>query len=140
MKISDGDLQELLSQAGLKNTSGRLALLRLLQAEGPLSHEEIMVKLAHISINRVTIYRALDSFVQAGIVHRMDSGDRVWRFALCGRRHSGHCHPHFVCKSCGKVECMEKMELPKVSSFFEGYSIEESELYLKGRCSECRKE
>lgn len=138
MGENNRELPKLLSQAGLKNTSGRMAIMELLKNEGPLSHEEIMNKLSGIAINRVTIYRALDSFVHAGIVHRIDTGDRVWKFALCGHHHAGHCHPHFVCKACGKIECMNSIELPPVKGFKEGYTIEESEFYLKGRCSQCK--
>lgn len=133
------ELKRLLNQAGLKNTHGRMAIMGLLQSEGPLSHEEIMTKLSGVAINRVTIYRALDSFVQAGIAHRVGAGDRVWKFALCGHHHHhiGHCHPHFVCKSCGKIECMDAVKLPPITGFKDGYTVEESEFYLKGRCARC---
>ncbi len=133
---------DILSKAGLKKTPGRLALIRLfLEIQAPLTHTEIVKKLKYVEINPVSIYRALDAFVQAGIVHRLESGDRVGRYALCtcGQhdRGHGHCHPHFTCKSCGQTECLEDQVIPEPAALKPGYTVEEKELYLRGVCSRC---
>jgi Fe2+ or Zn2+ uptake regulation protein len=131
-------IQAILHKAGLKFTSGREALIELLlQAEQPLTQEEISEGLSGKGLNKVTIYRALDSFLQAGLVHRIESGDRVWKFAFCGCGHRGHCHPHFICRSCGKIECLREMNLPGVNESKAGYVIEEQEVYFKGLCPKC---
>lgn len=131
------DIKAILHEAGLKYTSGREALLELLMmTDGPLNQEEISHRLAGKGLNRVTIYRALNSFCKAGIVHRVESGDRVWKFAYCGCGQPGHCHPHFICRCCGSVECLEGISLP-VIRLRSGYKVEQREFYLKGLCARC---
>ena len=130
-------IKAILHEAGLKYTSGRVALLQLLmETDAPLTQEEISRRLAGTGFNRVSVYRALDSFCKVGIVHRLESGDRVWKFAYCGCGQQGHCHPHFVCRSCGAVECLEGITLPVVR-LKAGYTVEEREYYLKGLCCRC---
>ncbi|HYH05324.1 MAG TPA: transcriptional repressor, partial [Bacillota bacterium] len=106
-------IKAILHEAGLKYTSGRVALLELLmETDVPLTQEEISRRLSGTGFNRVSVYRALDSFCKIGIVHRLESGDRVWKFAYCGCGQQGHCHPHFVCRACGTVECLDGINLP----------------------------
>ena len=128
----------ILSQAGLKRTPGRIALINLLLASPhPLTHQEIAGRLKNIQLNSVTIYRSLHVFLRAGIVHRVESGDRTWRFAICGCGSRGHCHPHFICKQCGKVECLSGAALPAPGPLRPGYVVEDQEVYLRGRCARC---
>ncbi len=133
---------DMLSRAGLKKTPGRLAVIQLLlENREPLTHQEIYERLDDIEINPVSIYRSLDAFTRAGIVHKVEAGDRVGRFALCGcgtpQEGHGHCHPHFICKSCGRTECLEDQEMPELAAVKPGYKVEEKEVYLRGICSRC---
>lgn len=131
-------IESLLRKAGLKRTSGRIALIDLLRnARYPLTQEEISERLAEHGLNRVSIYRALASFLETGLVHRVESGDRIWKFAFCGCGGRGHCHPHFICRACGKVECLEELDLPEVPGIGADYRLEEREFYLRGLCPDC---
>lgn len=135
--------REILRDAGLKCTPGRMALLELLLEEKkPLSQQEIARGLVGVDFNYVSIYRSLDAFLKAGIVHRVEAGDRTWRYALCGCGSHRHCHPHFICRECGRVECLSdfqgagfKEDLPE--DYLPGYVVEERELYLRGLCRDC---
>ncbi len=130
----------ILKKAGLKCTPGRVALINLLLEEDkPLSQQEISSKLSDIDFNYVSIYRSLDAFLKAGIVHRVEAGDRIWRFALCSCGSSRHCHPHFICKACGKVECLNGFKITRLLELKPGYVIEEQEVYIKGVCKKCSK-
>jgi len=125
----------LLARAGLRLTQGRRQLLEvLLRADHPLSHQEL---LEASGLSRVALYRALDAFRQAGLVHRIEAGDRLWRYAMCSCGHSVHCHPHFTCRVCGAVECLNEVSLPTVSLREMGYRVEEQEVYLRGICGKC---
>ncbi|HHU76255.1 MAG TPA: hypothetical protein GXZ24_05110, partial [Firmicutes bacterium] len=96
---------DILSGTGLKKTSGRIALLKLLlKAKNPLTQQEISNGLRDIDFNYVSIYRSLNAFLEAGIVHKVETGDRNRRFAVCSCGNSRHCHPHFICRRCGRVE------------------------------------
>ncbi|NMB12784.1 MAG: transcriptional repressor [Firmicutes bacterium] len=128
----------LLRRAGLRCTTGRVRILEVLQqAEGPMTHQEILQAVAPVGLNRVSVYRALDAFQEADIIHRVDMGDRVWRFALCLPMGNTDCHPHFACRACGRVECLDSIEVPRVKATKNGYKIEQQEVYWKGLCSKC---
>ncbi len=129
----------ILHHAGLRCTPKRAAIIQvLLDAPHPLTHKEIeSLTLKSIQLNQVSLYRALDAFLEAGIIHRVLVQDRIWRFALCGCEGQGHCHPHFFCKSCGRVECLSRVHLPSISDSMPGYVVEEKEMYLRGLCTSC---
>lgn len=85
---------EELRAAGLKATPGRKALLHSLEgARKPLSAHELAGKL---SLNVVSVYRALESLVAAGLV-RQGSDGQTWRFSYSRRPH----HHHMICADCG---------------------------------------
>ncbi len=128
--------EEVLEGCGLKKTEGRLRLLKMLRlARRPMSPDEVFARLRGKGVDRVTVYRMLDAFFEAGIVHRIEAGG-CRRFAACGRVHHGHCHPHFTCRVCGAVECLSDVALPRVRAR-RGYHVEEQEVYVRGVCARC---
>ena len=133
--------EEILKKAGLKKTAGRIAVLELLlEARNPLSRQEISEKLPpSLNFNYVSVYRALQAFLRAGLVHRVGSGDWANRYAVCGCDSQGHCHPHFICNSCGLAECLQEIRLPLYNQkeVKQGYVVEEQEFYLRGLCRDC---
>jgi Fur family ferric uptake transcriptional regulator len=130
--------RDILDRAELRKTRPRLAVLDvLLRADDPLTHEQLSARLRRRRIDRVTLYRTLETFIEADIVHRVSADDRVWRFAVCGHGHRRHCHPHFTCRRCGSVECLTGLELPRVARVPDGYTVESQELYLRGVCAQC---
>ncbi len=89
------DCKEELRAAGSRATPGRLALLAVLEhATRPLTVEEIARKVR--SLNPVTLYRALDALVHAGLVRRGMDG-RVAQYEYARKPH----HHHMVCVDCG---------------------------------------
>lgn len=91
----------LLHGAKLKATRRRVALLGLLSKEPkPLTVLEIQRKLGN-KMNQVTMYRALEALVEAGIVRRVDFKHAHAHYELvAGRKH----HHHLICNGCGEVE------------------------------------
>ncbi|KUO51730.1 MAG: hypothetical protein APF76_15200 [Desulfitibacter sp. BRH_c19] len=129
---------KILDGVGLKKTPGRIALMDiLLEAKNPMTQQEIMKKLSKVKLNYVSIYRSLETFVQVGIIHRVESGDRIWRFALGSEKKQGHDHPHFTCRECGITECLDGIGIPITIPLRKGYTVERKELYLKGLCPKC---
>ena len=94
------DHATILRTAGLRATPQRLALLHALgTAKGPQTAEELH---ARVAADLVTIYRNLQSLVQAGIVHEVRFKDTSVRYEIA----HGH-HHHIVCTSCGFIEELE---------------------------------
>jgi Fur family ferric uptake transcriptional regulator len=127
---------ELLAAAGMRRTPARLALLQVLQqATRALSHADIEALLEG-PLDRVTVYRSLDSFVEAGLVQRQVGSDRVSRFALLdGVNHQAH--SHFHCDDCGNVFCLPQKP-PRLEALPAGFAVEGSLLQFHGHCPDCQ--
>lgn len=133
---SAGDaLADALVQAGLRRTPARLAVLRVLTgAPRAMSHADIEAALDE-PLDRVTLYRALDSFVEAGLLQKQVGADRVSRFArLDGVDHKAH--SHFQCDSCGSVFCLP-VKPPSRPSLPAGFELSGALLSFHGTCDSC---
>ena len=88
-------------------------------------------------LNPATVYRALETLHQAGLVDLYTDGGHSLRFSL---RDAEHPHAHLVCSSCGReIELDSRL----VSSFGKaverrtGFEIDSHHLTLRGACSRC---
>ena len=71
-----GRLQNVLEQHGVRVTEPRLSVLDLLaRSESPLRAYDILEKMKtpEREVNPPTVYRALASLEEAGLVHRLES-------------------------------------------------------------------
>ena len=122
-----------------RKTKAQTAILKLLQEESnALSHDGITAKLDS-EIDRVTIYRILNRFVEDGVVHRIVGDDGRQYFATSwegdDHTHDDHQHLHFRCVVCNRVECVPgevDYKLP------EGYKVDKFNVILSGCCNECK--
>ena len=132
-------VQQLLKSARLRRTKPRSDILTaLLEAHQPLTREQIAERIGAGAPNKVTIYRALETFVAADIVHKAFLQDRTWHFEL-GHNCSEHqCHPHFSCTNCGQTHCMPGVALPMTPDQ-RGYIIRHQRVQLEGLCPRCSK-
>ncbi len=134
---------DLLEDAGLKATVNRLKILEIVgNSNRPLSVPEISQTLSRTDvINRVTVYRILDLLVTQGLVDRLTSGGRSFRYGLAPN--GNHLpHPHFYCKQCGQMECLNpeglEMNLDPIRRIFPRI-IDSFEVRLDGTCKTCLK-
>ena len=131
------DVSGLLKAADIRPTEHRIKLLDyLLEMERPLSHAEIDAKFP--DMDRVTIYRTLSLFVERGLAHQVQGPDGVWRFCAHSAE-GGSCpgdHPHFLCRSCGRMFCLPDERMPKVS-VPDGYAVAGKQFVVYGTCGEC---
>lgn len=141
VKAKLDELRGTLRARGLRATPSRLAVLELLQTSQtgqPVSHAEVVDKLASGPWDPATIYRNLTDLVEAGLARRADVGDHVWRFELVDGRHDTTAHPHFVCTECGAVECLPEMALvaPRVKAP-KAVRQRRVEVQVRGLCDTC---
>ncbi len=131
------EARELLRRSGLRLTGPREAILSVLfEVAGPITHEQITAKLAAGAPNKVTIYRVLESFVEAGIVHRAFLAERAWHFELADNCTEDQCHPHFTCRSCEATHCFTDAALPMTKSP-RGFTVLHQRVQLEGLCPAC---
>jgi Fur family transcriptional regulator, ferric uptake regulator len=130
----------MLRQAGVKVTQPRLRVLScLLEAQAALSHAEIEAALSAEEtgeLDRVTLYRVLDSLVGCGIASRSLDARGVFRFMLKSVQLAHAEHAHFHCQRCGRVFCVESIHAPAPSlpAGFIGMSVA---LEIRGLCPPC---
>lgn len=141
--MKDNAVDTLLRLAGLRRTPVRAGALEVLQKSGrPMGAVDILGKLP-AKTDAVTVYRTLNTFTKKKLIHRVRGEDRVWRYALGDEQQPRqHQHPHFVCETCGKVECLKDAEIPR--TFIETlgvtprYAVRYPEVVLHGQCPRCR--
>ncbi|MBM75332.1 MAG: hypothetical protein CMK59_08015 [Proteobacteria bacterium] len=133
------ELREKLRACNLRITGPRLAVLTVLkERKGPMTHQEIMNTLPAETYDKTTVWRICADLAEAGVLHRMDLGDRVWRYELVGgcRPEPAGC-AHFLCDDCSKVICF-----PPVDLQFNEYIPKELlgadlKIRIAGTCSDC---
>ena len=130
--------RRMLKGAELYCTEARIAILKvLMQAPSPLRQDEIAKRLTVKTLNKVTIYRTLQSLVEAGLVHRAFMQKRAWHFELAHHCSESQCHPHFTCLDCGNTHCLTGVSLPMAKSPHEGFVISRQQVRLEGWCPAC---
>jgi Fur family ferric uptake transcriptional regulator len=134
----DDKAREMLKHAKLYCTEARVAILRtLLKTARPLRQDQIAPQLADQTLNKVTIYRTLESLVEAGLVHRAFTQNRAWHFELADHCSEKQCHPHFTCTSCGVTHCLTDISLPMARIADKGFVISRQQVRLEGLCPIC---
>ncbi len=137
------DYTQLLEESGLNPTPNRLRVLEVIgNNNSPLNAQEIFETLTrNNNINRVTIYRILDLLVAKGIVKRLSGGGRSFHYGLAPNENH-QAHPHFFCKQCGNLECLNPesllLDLKPLHHTFPGL-IDNVEIRLDGTCKNCLK-
>jgi len=129
------DWGQRLAARGLRRTTARLLVLQALaDASAAVSHAELEARLP-AGTDRVTLYRVLDSLVDAGLAMRHVGDDRTGRFSLVdGTDHA--VHSHFHCDDCGRVFCMPTGP-PRQPSLPVGFALEGVDLRFHGHCPDC---
>ena len=137
MTITEAKIKDTLRAHGFRCTEGRVRIFSTLQAaRRPLSHTDILKRVGR-HVNRVTVYRVLEAFTEAGMVHRAFVNDRTWVFELPDRCTSRQCHPHFTCNTCGKVTCLTDVVVPLAKRLPKGYVAERQKVHIEGTCAAC---
>ncbi len=120
-------LRDRLHECGLRCTEPRRCIVEALY-QGPKSHAQL---LAETGLDRVTLYRNLQSLQRAGLVYRVPAEGSEVLYALCQAKHQ--VHVHFFCDSCNRAYCLES-ESVQVSAPW-GHKLER--VLLMGLCPQC---
>ena len=132
------NIKTVIREAGLRATPARIATLKLLQeATSPMTHAEVAAELNELGVDKATAFRNLNDMASAGIVHRTELGDHVWRFELVNKNGHDSNHPHFICIECGNVSCLDDVKLTARSLKASQQIGEVKEILLRGHCNDC---
>ena len=88
------------------------------------------------TMSLATVYKTLDFFKQLGLVQELNVGESSSRYDAVVR-----CHPHTVCRICGKVDDLHIDALTEVTRKLVPdleFDVECEQLILYGVCKECQ--
>jgi Fe2+ or Zn2+ uptake regulation protein len=137
---TDAELTELLRRRGLRATSQRVVMHRLLRDRNRhVSAEELLSEASERlpGVSLPTIYSTLELFEGLGIVRRVNggSGTLMWDTR-------SDAHHHMICRNCGRVEDIETpldLESARRSAARSGFQPDRAEVVVSGLCADCRR-
>ena len=97
-------------------------------------YEALVARLPGLS--RTTVYRVLETLVDAGFARRVQHTGAVVRFDPVTERHH-----HLVCDSCGRLVDLEDTAVPRVpipDARGRGFRIRDYSISFTGLCNDCR--
>jgi Fe2+ or Zn2+ uptake regulation protein len=134
----DTELAELLRERGLRATSQRVVMHRLLRDRNRhVSAEELLSEASERlpGVSLPTVYATLELFEQLGIVRRVNDGGGT---LLWDTR--SDTHHHMICRKCGRIEDMETpvdLERARRSASHAGFQPDRAEVVVSGLCASC---
>ena len=131
-----------LSAAGERVTRQRLLVANALAAAGrQLTAEQLYRSLRRRErgIGRATVFRTLETLVDAGVARRLELDGHVYAYVACLPAH----HHHIACTRCGRVEEIDEAYVTPIARRLAremGFEIDDARLDFYGRCATCRAE
>jgi Fur family ferric uptake transcriptional regulator len=115
----------------MKHSLKREKIIKLFEKCHLLTATDICLKLS--DIDRATIYRNLSLLVGVGILREVHINKDITSYEKAGESD----HQHFVCSNCDKVLAVE-VDANKFKELLpNNIKLEDFELNLKGKCSNC---
>ena len=90
-------------------------------------------------IGRATVFRTLETLVDAGVARRLEQDGHVYAYVACLPEH----HHHLACTNCGRVEEIDEAYIRPIADRLAremGFTIDDARLDFYGRCAACRAE
>ena len=132
-------IEQVLESKNIRITAMRMLIYKF------LFEKEVAVTLSDIEnafekADRTTLYRTIKTFEEKDIVHQIDDGTGITKYALCEK--DCNCeietdlHLHFHCTNCNKTICLTENKIPKIT-VPDGFISENVNLVVKGICDKC---
>jgi len=87
-------------------------------------------------LSRTTVYRVLETLVEAGLARKVHHADAVVRYDPVTERHH-----HLVCERCGRLVDLDDSVVPRMplpDAKGTGFRIRDYSVSFTGLCSRCR--
>lgn len=119
-----------------RNTRQRSAIREAItQADRPLLPQEVLDAAQQVvpGLGLATVYRNLKGLVEEGELQAVNLPGENTRFERAGHQH----HHHFQCRQCQRVFDVHACpgDLSRLAP--QGFTVEDHDLTLYGRCKEC---
>ena len=129
---------QILRDHGVQVTAQRIAVLQAVAAR-PHATADVVAEMARSEIGAISkqsVYDALSTLVDAGIVRRIEPAGSAARYET----RVGDNHHHLVCRGCGAVvdvDCAVGAAPCLTAADAAGYTVDEAEVTFWGICPEC---
>ncbi len=137
--LKQHDCEKEIQEVNLRVTPARVATLKLFE-----SHDK-PVDVLHLTdhlqkdlgIDRVTVFRIINSFVEKGLLKKLEFQEGKARYEL----NKGE-HHHLICQNCGKIEDVKDTVIPdfekKIAKKYK-FLVKSHSLEFYGFCNDCQK-
>lgn len=133
------EIEKILENKGIRPTAMRMLIYKYL-AKKNVAISLTDIENAFAKAERTTLYRTLRTFEEKRLVHQIDDGTGIQKYALC--EPGCNCdieqdlHIHFHCDICNETVCLTEHKIPDIN-LPEGFVAENANLVLKGICDRC---
>jgi Fur family peroxide stress response transcriptional regulator len=135
-----GDLEAACRERGLRVTRQRKVILGVLtrRSDHPTADEVYdKARTALPDLSRTTVYRVLDTLVEAGVARNVCHPGVAVRYEAMADRHH-----HLVCVRCNRLidlvsPGLDGIRLPNTRKL--GFEVEDFTVQIRGVCSKCRR-
>ena len=133
------EIEKKLEDNGVRPTAMRILIYKFM-AQKEVAFALTDIENAFDKAERTTLYRTLKTFEDKGIVHHIDDGTGISKYALC--EPGCNCeldqdlHLHFHCSSCDETVCLTEHKIPHIN-LPNGYVAEDANLVITGICEKC---
>lgn len=135
---ANNKLEEMLQSRGIKPTAMRILILKqLLEQQHATSHKDLLAQFDRA--DSVTLFRTLKTFLEHKLIHSIDDGTGIVKYALCQSDCScnpNDSHIHFHCTECEQTYCFVDSHIPSLS-IPKNYTAKSLNLVIKGICDRC---
>src|SRR5680860_535230 len=132
-------IDQVLESNGVRPTAMRMLVYRYM-AQKDVALALTDIEKAFAKAERTTLYRTIKTFEEKGIVHQIEDGTGVPKYALC--EPGCNCeldqdlHLHFHCSNCDETVCLTEYKIPHIN-LPTGYMAEDANLVVTGICEKC---
>ncbi len=128
-----------IKEATLKATPARVAAMQLFENhDKPLDAQHLVDHLSKEGIDRVTVFRMLNAFVEKGLLRKLEFGEGKARYELADKED----HHHLICERCGSISDIEDTVVPALEKHIEShhhFKVKSHSLEFFGLCEDCQK-
>lgn len=130
------NINEIFHKNDLVRTTCREEIVKaIIGSPIPLSEEEIKTTV-YGKFDRTTFYRTFKTLIAKNVIHKIVIDNSIIKYALTEKQKLSKQHAHFYCQSCGKVFCLPGVNW-EYNGLPENYKTEQTELLIKGICTNC---
>ncbi len=132
----------LLAKHQLKKTAARIHVLSILNSRKVATSQPELEEMIGKEVDRVTLYRILNTFEEKGIIHKVFDLNGTANYAFCAASCNEHGHHdehiHFNCTVCKHVYCLNDLYIPAIA-LPSGFKSSAFNLTASGVCDKCSK-